>query len=226
MGNKGIVEHSPRQTSWRDTEHYWTVQIIGSDGNARSGVMCEAMTPAMNIMQLAKLRGQQKPKGNPHPANMYEVLQFATRAYNLREEFPEQAESLRTTLQNGMRRYANTTTVVAYNPEGQQDEVIHDYQTSDSKIIQGDFVGCDGDIEKVQPLSLLEATLGTRDIDEINNIAQWLNNTPAYLWRVNSKPQKRDERVARFVAGSYGLDFGCDWNPQGQYPAFRVLVEE
>ena len=216
--------YSPSR-AWR-AESHWTFQRTSLAGKTRKLHFFEQMTPPLNSEQLAEHYEKAKEKENPRPANFREVWETATLGYDLQATFPEQAESLRNTLQNGMRRYANTTTVVAYNPEGQKDELIHNYQTSDAYSVNGEFVGKDSLIQNVQPFSLLEAILGTRDIAEINNIAQWLNNTPAYLWRVNSKPQERDERVAGFGAFSGRLDLYCSWGLHYQYPAFRVLVEE
>ncbi|MBU0958135.1 MAG: hypothetical protein KKF56_04990, partial [Nanoarchaeota archaeon] len=143
MAETTLVYHPSRAHSWRN-ESRWTFQRIRLDGKTRKLHFFEKMTDSLNIQELARLYEQEKAKGNLRPANFREVLETATLGYNLQATFPEQAEGLRKALQQGMKRYANTTTVVAYNPKGQKDEVIHNYQTSDPKIIQGDFVGCDG----------------------------------------------------------------------------------
>jgi len=89
--------------------------------------------------------------------------------------------------------------------------------------LEENLVGKDGWIKDISDKEVLTAIFGTEDIKKINEVFQWINQTNAYLWRLNSKPSKRDERVVGFGALSGGLFLSCDGYPAGRYPAFRVL---
>jgi hypothetical protein len=84
-------------------------------------------------------------------------------------------------------------------------------------------VGPDDFIDKLSDVNVLEQLLGTKDFAKINEVSQWINGTPSYIWRVNSKPSQKVERVAGFGTLDNRLNLNCDRDPRGEYPAFRVL---
>ena len=84
-------------------------------------------------------------------------------------------------------------------------------------------MGSDGYIEDISDKNVLKLFLGTNDIEQINIISQWFNNTNMSLWRLNSKPKQVEERVARFNAYSSRLDLDADRLLGDEYPTFRVL---
>ena len=111
-------------------------------------------------------------------------------------------------------------------PEGQLDRVIHNYGTSDEYSLEGNIVGINGPIQVVQDTHALELILGTSNLDNINKVSQLVNKTPMHLWRLNSKPSEKTERIVRFIAYSDGLNLDCLGNPLNGNPAFRVLKVE
>ena len=132
------------------------------------------------------------------------------------------AEQAREFIKKEMRaKYLITLTRIKYNPKG-KDEVINNFKMNDEYKIQTNFVGKDGFIKDVQNKDYLNAILGTDNIPEINEVYQKINQTDAYIWRVNKKPKSIDERVARFNAYSDRVDLDCDGVPADCDSAFGV----
>ena len=115
-----------------------------------------------------------------------------------------------------------TLTRVRYQPQG-NDVVIHNYGTRDKYEEQVDFIGPDERIEGTAKPLACQRLLGTNDsVQNINNLFNWLNGTDIYIWRVNKKPKKVDERVAGFGAGSVGAILNCNRNPSCAYSSLGV----
>lgn len=110
---------------------------------------------------------------------------------------------------NSRAKWLMTLTRIIYQPN-RDDIVIHNFNTKDQYQEKTDFVGTDGNIKTTGDGSLYKALLGTDNVQEINDVFQWPNGTNTYLWRVNSRPRKIDERVARFNANSGRADLGCN----------------
>ena len=113
---------------------------------------------------------------------------------------------------NSRAKWMMTLTRVRYNPAG-NDEVIHNYGTRNQYEEQVGFVGVDEWIKNTANPFVCQKLLNTTDgVAQINEVFKWLNGTDAYLWRVNKRPDKIDERVAWFNASSVraGLDCGGD----------------
>ena len=132
------------------------------------------------------------------------------------------AEEAKEFIQKQMReKWPITLTRIKYNPNG-EDEVIHNHGANDEYSVKGNIVGKDEFISQSADKSYLEAILGNSNIQEINQVYQWLNGTDAYIFRVNSKPKQTDERIAWFDADSDGVVLNCYRGPQGSYPALGV----
>ena len=148
-------------------------------------------------------------------------FQVFSALYELRNKGAE-VELARQFVRDTMRtQFPSTSTRLQYNPEGQKDAIIHNYGTDSPEEILVDFVGSDMPIDKM-PLEVCLALTG-KTPQEAGEIMSYINDrTPVYLWRVNSKPAQRDERVARFVAFSDRAYLDCNWGTDDRYPAFRV----
>jgi len=216
MVNKQRILYNP------PSEAFWDIPNVNYRGETGDYRVFEKMTPAMNQEQLAEFYKQEKPKEHPHP--MDSILHFAicNSAYNLKNKSPEEAEKLRAFLQSGFRKYPNTLTRVIY-ASSEKDKIIHNYKTSDEYSIDAKVIGPDGWFADIPDKNILEYFLGTSDISKVNEAFQWINNTNGYLWRLNSKPSEKKERVVRFGADDVWLDFNCNRGPQVEYPAFQVL---
>ena len=216
----GIIYESPVLT-WQ-AEKRFVIPNVSYRGQTGTYRLFENMTRAWNQEQLAELYETEKQKGNPIPTDAPLIWAIATSAYNFRNQNPQASEKLRQFLRQGMSEYPNTLTRIVYAPEG-SDKIIHNYRTSDEYSIDEKVVGPDGWFSEIPDKKVLESLLGTQDVSQINQVSQWINRTNSYLWRLNSKPKEKDERVARFVAGDGRFVLGCGRDPLAGYPAFRVL---
>ena len=161
--------------------------------------------------QWAEYREQAIKSGGFYTGDM--PLQHAIFKRVFQEKDKPEAEQIRVFLQEQMRtRYLATLTRIPYQPVG-DDLIIHNYHTNDEYKLNELIVGPDREIKQADSKAV-EVLLGTRDISEISAVYKWLNQTPAWIWRLNEKPKKVDERVARFSAGSVRAYFVC-----GSYPA-------
>ncbi len=222
---QGIVYHPPREYNWRG-EGYFTIQGVVDRGETTTYVVAPKMTPGLNQDKLAELYEREKQAENPHPTSAPLLQTIINRAYVIRNVNPQDSERFRVFLQNGLRRYPHTLTRITFNPEGQLDQVTHNHGTSDAYSIEGNIVGPDGWMVEIPDKKVLESLTGTKRVSQINRTYQWINKTNGYLWRLNSKPTQKDERVARFDAGHDRFFLCCGRHPLYVCPAFRVLRVE
>ncbi|MEK6871405.1 MAG: hypothetical protein AABX16_00710 [Nanoarchaeota archaeon] len=213
---KSIIYNEPSEISW-------DIPGVLYRGEKGTYQLFGEMSPSLNQDQLAELYTKEKQKGNPHPTDMPLMWAIATRAHELRSD--DKNEKLKNFLKQSLRRWPNTLTRIIYNLS-EDDCVIHNYGTSDKYSVNCTVVGSDRWINKLLDKNILENILGTQDTQKINEISQYVNGTDTYLWRLNSKPNQKDERVAGFYADDCRLIFDCDWRPLGGCPAFRVLRVE
>jgi hypothetical protein len=152
---------------------------------------------------------QARRNGDFYVGNM--ALQYSIfRALSLQTN-PESLEA-RDFIKKSMReKWLATTTRLKYDPSG-NDEVIHDYGMPIQLKIGVELVGPDRFVD-TNDSNVLNALLLDKDIARVNSVFNFLNGTNAYIWRLNSKPKKTDERVARFFAYSDWAYLGCDWDP-------------
>ena len=120
-----------------------------------------------------------------------------------------------------------TSTRIAYNPKNEKDIVTHNYNMPDQYSLELDsFIGNDcliTDKKAVNVEDPLRALFDTnKSANKINQIYKWLTDVDAYLYRVNSIPNKRDERVAGFGAYSDWVDLDCGGDPEDSDSALGV----
>ena len=202
------------------SEGYWDITGVFHRGETRTYRFFEQMTPEMTQKEAIKEYGELIPSASL-------VWEIVDRVYDLRGENPKMSEQFRASLQNNLRRWPLTSSLAGYNPEGEVDEVIHNYQTTHAEYsLRGNLVGIDGWIKDIPDKLALKLLLETGDVDKINKVFQWINGTDTRIWRENSKPSQRIERVVGFSAGGYGLLLDADRGPALGHPAFRVLRSE
>ena len=210
-----IVEPSIIYT--QPSEGFWDIPEVAYRGKTANYRLFERMTPAMNQDKLAGLYGTEKQKGNPHPTDMPLIWAIATRAFEL-----DGNAQLQDFLKSGFREFPNTLTRIAYSPSG-EDKITHNYRTHDEYSLTANVVGPDDWISNISDKNLLGYLLGNDNVTRINQVSNFINETNTHLWRLNSRPKQKDERVARFVADGDRLYLGADGLPLYGYPAFRVL---
>jgi len=203
------------------TEAKFVIPEVVCRGKTPTYELSEEMSPPMNMKQLGRYNGEQRKVGNPYPASADEVRAIMSVVANRKGS---QAEKVRDFIRKNI--WANTATVVGYAPLGEIDEVIRDYGAPDQFSLRESIVGPDRFIESADS-GLSEAILGEGNINVINSIAQKMYGTNFYIWRLNSKPLfQKTKGVVRFGANSGRRGLGCDGDPRGKCPAFRVLREE
>jgi len=185
------------------------------NGNSVYRLM-EKMTPIMTQDKLAELYNEEKPKGNPIPINSIQHIGLFNDAVKSGNK------DLMNYLQKGLREWPNTLTRGIYNPIGKEDEIIHNYGTSDAYSVIGDIIGDNNLIKDINNPNALESLLKTKDIKMLNKISNSINQTPMYFWRFNSKPSEKVEHVVGFYAGDDRLGLNANRDLCYGYPAFLV----
>ncbi len=160
--------------------------------------------------QWAEYSNKAKEKGDFYLGDM--PLYHAVFTALFKQKDAPDIEQARQFIQKQMReRYPMTLTRIAYQPSG-KDKIIHNLQMPDQYNLEESIVGADREITEADKPAL-KALIGTDNINEIKSVYQWINQTPAWIWRVNSKPKSVDERVARFLAGSGWANLACGGGP-------------
>jgi len=164
---------------------------------------------------------ESKQKGNFYVGDMplyYSLFRAFTNAQG--KDAEEAKEFIKTQMRE---KWLLTLTRIKYHPNG-NDEVIHNFGTSEQYATQKTIIGSEGDISQVSNPEALEALVGTCNIQEINQTFNVINGTPTYLLRKSQSPDKTVERVARFVAVSGGAYLNCDGGPSIRGASLGVRI--
>ena len=139
-------------------------------------------------------------------------------------QYQNEIEQARSFIKDSViKHWLMTLTRVHYNPQG-EDIVIHNYKQPSQYELPVHFIGPDGAILSANHAEKpMQALLDTnQSLQEVNEAFRWLMDVDAYLWRLNSKPQQTDERVAWLSADSGKVYLICFWYPQNPSSALRV----
>ncbi len=128
--------------------------------------------------------------------------------------------------ENFEKHYLTTLTRIKYANKG-LDEVIHNYNMPDQYIIKENIIGSDGYLKDAEtnPQPALNAVLGSKDTSEIDDIYKWITGKDSCILRLNQKPEKIKERVARFYANSDWAILNCFRNPSLSNSSLGVRLE-
>ncbi len=137
-------------------------------------------------------------------------------------------EGVRTFLQQQFcDHWLTTLTRVTYMPSG-KDKVTHNYGQADRYTVLESMVGPDERVKDARNSRAYKALFGTDNVGVIHDIYQWITNT--FFARISnllfdgSKPEKKLETVARFVADADLALLDCGGDPQCSYSALGVRV--
>lgn len=201
----------------QSTKDCWQIPEVAYRGE--TSIYDLSKTPLKSKTQEEHAKHREQAKGDFYVADMPLYHSLFTALYNQRNN--PQTEEIRAFIQKSMReKWLTTLTRIAYQPKG-KDKIIHNFGTNEQYDLEENIVGHDRIIQ-LEDSNALNALLGTDNINEINEVYNWINNTPAYIWRLNQKPEQIDERVARFFASSDGAIFDCDRNPLFSYEGLGV----
>ena len=216
-----IVQPIKTNVNIHSIDDYWRIEGVNYKGKIKTINLAQQLLPNMTQDKHAEYREQAISKGEFYTGDMPLYHAVFTALFNQKDK-PE-SEQARQFIKKSMReKWLMTLTRIAYQPRG-KDKIIHNYNTKDEYSLEENIVGEDRFIEDADR-SALKALLGTDNIQEIKNIYNWINETDTYIWRINSKPNKVDERVARFGADSDRADLDCYRYPDGRYPSLGVFT--
>lgn len=200
---------------------YWKIENVNYRGKIENVRLWKQLIPSMNYDSLVKYSIQAKSKGEFYSPNI--MLNFAIFDALHNSKDSNEKEEARTFIQESLKKYPTNLTGFIYNPKNQLDEIIHNYKMPNEQFSYNDnIVGPDREIISADK-NVLEKILGTNDIEKIKKVFKWINNTPTWIWRVNSKPTNKDERVARLYANSGWVVVDCDRIPSDGYPSFGIV---
>ncbi|MEK6927027.1 MAG: hypothetical protein AABX11_01205 [Nanoarchaeota archaeon] len=163
-------------------------------------------------------------------ASLQDLFLFWSKMHKLskseEEGVRESVESARQFIKGAMRNnHLTTQTRVYYNPLTQKDAIIHDYTTQRATKKEIDFVGPDGEIQKVLSSKQCLALTGKSPKD-VKAIINYLTEISGYTWRVNQKPENIDERVVGLNECSDSLYLYCCRGPKYERASFGVRWTE
>ncbi len=192
---------------------YWVIPTEKGDLH-----LAQELNPNMTQIELAEFTS---PEGFV-AMSMKGYIDVLSALYDLRNTGSD-ARNAMLFVRGAMRNnFPNTLTRIEYSPRG-KDTIIHGYKTPEQEKIRVNFAGDNGDITKVLSAEQSLALTG-RKPEEVAKIIKYINESPAFAWRLNSKPDSVDERVARFNADSNSANFDCDWNDSFRVASLGVCV--
>jgi len=205
-------EQKPKSSIIIPNEEFWTIENVSYNGKIQNYALSKKLLPSATQDIHAQNRINNSNNGfycGDMPLN-YAIFKAV---YNSSES--KEKQEIRQFIKKNMReRYLTTLTRIQYQSSG-LDKIIHNYgipneQFEKSALIVG------SDRELIQDdSSALEALVLTKDVKEVKEVLNWINETPVYIWRLNNKPKQIDERIAWFYAISDGAGLGCSRNPSG-----------
>lgn len=205
------------------SQGYWSIPV-----NYRNGIytvdLAKSLLDSGNAKtqeDWAKYSLNAKSRGDFYTGDM--PLYHAVFSALFKQKNKPESEEARKFIQKQMRaKWLMTLTRIRYNPRG-KDKVIHNFGVAQHYELEENIVGPDRFVEQGDN-SALTALLGTGNINEIKEVYNLINQTPTYIWRVNSKPKQVDERVARFVASSGRAGLYCNWGPAYSNSSLGVRI--
>ena len=199
------------------SEGFFKITGVKYRGENCTYELYDNLTNPMSPHKLAEFYETQKQKGNPYPMDSILTFSILESAVNSGDD------DLKNSLHKKLREnWINSLSRIIYNPSG-IDEIIHNFETSDVYSLKGKIVGPEDYIENLEDTNYLKLILGTENVKEINEISNGINKTPFYVWRFNSKPSEKQERMVVFGAFSDWFYLDCGRFPLVEVPAFRVL---
>jgi len=105
---------------------------------------------------------------------------------------------------------------VIYEPEG-LDTLVLNAGLGDEQKVEFPVVGPDEYVQKTKTPKLYQTLTGLSP-EKVQTVLHWLTGYYPYLWRFNTKPQKRAERgvgLDDYDVGRYGIGLGVDGRALG-----------
>lgn len=188
--------------------------------------LSKSLLPAGTINEHAQRAQEAMPKGEYHAPDFPLFHSLINTWHQNREgPFKSKIELARSSLADLIKdEWLAMLTIARYNPSGDAIFIHNHNQTDAYQNTATNFEGPDGDITTTANVQgFLNALLSTaKNPQEISEVYSWFRNLPSYLWRINSKPDNTEERVARFYAARNWSCFGCIRLVDNSNPALGV----
>ena len=117
-----------------------------------------------------------------------------------------------------------TLTRIKYQTRG-LDKIIHNYKMPNEYLIEDDFVGPDESIKNSNNKQNYKSLLDSDNLKEINSIYNWITEKEIYLSRLNSRPNKEEEKPVKFYAELNYTDLNCFRGPSKSGSSIGVRVQ-
>ncbi len=161
-------------------------------------------------------------KGEFYTESMPKHHALLTAAYKL-EDNPMKEEIKEFLKKSMFERWLTTLTRVQYQPQGSlEDVIIHSRGMPDEYSVIENFVFNDEYVKDSTRPSNYKALLEVDDLQEIQNVYQWLTDKNIYLWRVNERSDQVKERVAWFGAYFGWTGLNCVRDPAFHFASLGV----
>ena len=200
--------------------NYALKNLVKENGKIYKATVMTDLSDSMNYEQMQEFDTKAREAGDPRLISAPMFFQLA------KQGMQNEDNGFLNFLNEDLKKWPNFFSAVNYSVSA-KDKIIHYEGTSDEYFFEGDFVGEDNWISEIKDKKTLASLTGIKKIPFSNKISKRLNDSPAYLWRVNSKPVNEDDkRIVGLFAVSDWLGLGAGRDPLSRRPAFRVLLEE
>ena len=223
--SRKIREASTEVTGIEDLTGFWRVHGVDYRNSTHTVDLQKALLDggtAKTQDEWAEYSRQAKVQGEFYVGDLplYHSL-FTALFRNKDGDGKETAEQARSFLQKEFfDKWLMTLTRITYAPGG--DKIEHNYGMPDKYTLDRQIIGPDEYAKDAVNGDVYEAILGAGNTAEIQEVYKWITGKDAYLWRVNSKPEKEEVRVAGFDAISDGAYLNCNRNPRLSNSALGV----
>ncbi len=214
--------------SLEDLTDFWRINGVNYRNQIGQVDLGKAVLPSKTQDKHASFSQDAISKGQLYVGNTQLYHSLFTILFQNKDnpQFKDKIEETRQFLQESMKNYwLMTLSRIKYTKSG-KDLVIHNYGLQDKFEIQENIVGPDGYITQINPQNELKSILGSNDVNEINQVYNWITKKDLYLWRLNNKPKENDERVVRLGSDSDMAILYCDWDPDDSSRALAVRAQK
>lgn len=200
-------------------EGSYTLKGVRENGRIYTAKVMENLSEPMNYEQMQEFDFKAREAGNPRLISIPIFFQLAKSGMQIKDN------AFLNFLNGNLKKWPNFFSAVNYSAN-EKDKIIHYEGTPDEYFFNGNFVGTDNWIEKIEDKKTLVSLTGIKDVAFLNKISNSLNSTNAYLWRVNSKPNLDNKKIVRFGAYPNRLYLCAYRDLSYQIPCFRVEFGE
>jgi len=171
------------------SDDYWTIQNVNYQGKIQSMDLSKELLPRREFNDLMEY--VKKAKVEDFIAiSMRDTYSLFKAVYESKDKSKEEIRSF---LKKKMKdSQLNTTTTIQYNKQSifssrNVDEIIHDYNLPNVDNIPQKFIGPNEFVKDSNEIDLYGNLLGSKDVNEINTVFNWITGKDLKMLRLNYK---------------------------------------